>query len=95
MKKILITSIIATTLITPTIFAQDRYGCETWEGEKWDARYGKCMDADDYYDDDYYPVRTQNYQNTQNQRVQHASTDDDVVVYNWAKNNGLTTAPNF
>ena len=105
MKKILVPAMIvvlSATAVTP-IFAQsyrvrDAHGCETWEGERWDARYGKCMDPDDYYDDDddddkyrrravsTAPVTPAN---------STSNTDSDVAVYNWAKNNGLTTAANF
>ena len=65
MKKILVPAmlvVLSATAVTP-IFAQsyrarDAHGCETWEGERWDARYGKCMDSGDY-DDDYYKYHHQ------------------------------------
>lgn len=106
MKKILVPAMIvvlSATAVTP-IFAQsnrvrDAHGCETWEGERWDARYGKCMDPGDYYDDDdddYYRYHHRAVSTTPVAPVQASySNDSDVVVYNWAKNNGLTTAANF
>lgn len=107
MKKILVPAMIvvlSATAVTP-IFAQshrvrDAHGCETWEGERWDARYGKCMDPDDYYDDDndddYYKHHRQDVSTAPVTPVNTISNNDsDVAVYNWAKNNGLTTAANF
>ena len=107
MKKILVPAMIvvlSATAVTP-IFAQsnrvrDAHGCETWEGERWDARYGKCMDPGDYYDDDdnddYYRYHHQAVNTTPVTPVNTTSNhDSDVAVYNWAKNNGLTTAANF
>lgn len=107
MKKILVPAMIvvlSATAVTP-IFAQsyrvrDAHGCETWEGERWDARYGKCMDPDDYYDDDddddYYKHHRQDVSTAPVTPVNTTSNNDsDVAVYNWAKNNGLTTAASF
>lgn len=107
MKKILVPAMIvvlSATAVTP-IFAQgyrvrDAHGCETWEGERWDARYGKCMDPNDYYDDDddddYYKYHHQAVSTAPVTPVNTTSNNDsDVAVYNWAKNNGLTTAANF
>ncbi len=106
MKKILVPAMIvvlSATAVTP-IFAQsnrvrDAHGCETWEGERWDARYGKCMDPDDYYDDDdddYYKHHRQDVSTAPVTPVNTISNNDsDVAVYNWAKNNGLTTAASF
>lgn len=107
MKKILVPAMIvvlSATAVTP-IFAQshrvrDAHGCETWEGERWDARYGKCMDPDDYYDDDndddYYKHHRQDVSTAPVTPVNTISNNDsDVAVYNWAKNNGLTTAESF
>lgn len=100
MKKILIPMLIlgvTTSAIVPA-FARssehrDQYGCETWEGEKWDAKLGRCMDADDYYDDDIryaHPTPSVN-----NPTPVNTSSDSDVAVYEWAKSQGLTTAANF
>lgn len=96
--------VLSATAVTP-IFAQshrvrDAHGCETWEGERWDARYGKCMDPDDYYDDDndddYYKHHRQDVSTAPVTPVNTISNNDsDVAVYNWAKNNGLTTAASF
>ena len=107
MKKILVPAMIvvlSATAVTP-IFAQsyrvrDAHGCETWEGERWDARYGKCMDPGDYYDDDddddYYRYHHQAVNTAPVTPVNTTSNNDsDVAVYNWAKNNGLTTAASF
>lgn len=107
MKKILVPAMIvvlSATAVTP-IFAQshrvrDAHGCETWEGERWDARYGKCMDPGDYYDDDdddyYYKYHHQAVSTVPVTPVNTTSNNDsDVAVYNWAKNNGLTTAASF
>ena len=107
MKKILVPAMIvvlSATAVTP-IFAQsyrvrDAHGCETWEGERWDARYGKCMDPDDYYDDDddddYYKHHRQDVSTAPVTPVNTTSNNDsDVAVYTWAKNNGLTTAASF
>ena len=106
MKKILVPAmlvVLSATAVTP-IFAQsyrvrDAHGCETWEGERWDARYGKCMDPSDYYDDDddyYYKYHHQAVSTAPVTPVNTTSNNDsDVAVYNWAKNNGLTTAANF
>ena len=106
MKKILVPAMIvvlSATAVTP-IFAQshrvrDTHGCETWEGERWDARYGKCMDPGDYYDDDdddYYKYHHQAVSTAPVTPVNTTSNNDsDVAVYNWAKNNGLTTAASF
>ena len=101
MKKILVPAMIvvlSATAVTP-IFAQsyrvrDAHGCETWEGERWDARYGKCMDPGDYYDDDddddYYKYHHQAVSTAPVTPVNTTSNNDsDVAVYNWAKNNGL------
>ena len=107
MKKILVPAmlvVLSATAVTP-IFAQsyrvrDAHGCETWEGERWDARYGKCMDPGDYYDDDddddYYRYHHQAVNTAPVTPVNTTSNNDsDVAVYNWAKNNGLTTAASF
>ncbi len=106
MKKILVPAMIvvlSATAVTP-IFAQgyrvrDAHGCETWEGERWDARYGKCMDPGDYYDDDDDDDDKYRRRAVSTAPVTPANstsnTDSDVAVYNWAKNNGLTTAANF
>ena len=107
MKKILVPAMIvvlSATAVTP-IFAQsyrvhDAHGCETWEGERWDARYGKCIDPGDYYDDDddddYYKYHHQTVSTAPVTPVNTTSNNDgDVAVYNWAKNNGLTTAASF
>ena len=107
MKKILVPAmlvVLSATAVTP-IFAQsyrvrDAHGCETWEGERWDARYGKCMDPGDYYDDDddddYYRYHHQAVNTAPVTPVNTTSNNDsDVAVYNWAKNNGLTIAANF
>jgi hypothetical protein len=107
MKKILVPAMIvvlSATAVTP-IFAQsyrvrDAHGCETWEGERWDVRYGKCMDPGDYYDDDddddYYKYHHQAVSTAPVTPVNTTSNNDgDVAVYNWAKNNGLTTAASF
>ncbi len=107
MKKILIPAmlvVLSTTAVIP-IFAQsyrvrDAHRCETWEGERWDARYGKCMDPGDYYDDDddndYYKYHHRAVSTAPVTPVNTTSNNDsDVAVYNWAKNNGLTTAASF
>ncbi len=107
MKKILVPAMIvvlSATAVTP-IFAQsyrvrDAHSCETWEGERWDVRYGKCMDPGDYHDDDddddYYKYHNQAVSTSPVTPVNTTSNNDsDVAVYNWAKNNGLTTAASF
>lgn len=105
MKKILVPAmlvVLSATAVTP-IFAQsyrvrDAHGCETWEGERWDARYGKCIDPGDYYDDDddYYKYHHRAVSTAPVTPVNTTSNNDsDVAVYNWAKNNGLTTAASF
>lgn len=77
MKYILLSGVciclLASALLpvsTQARYIEDEHGCETWEGEKWDPQFGKCMDPDDYH-------------------------DDDIRVYNWARDNGLTTATTF
>ena len=107
MKKILVPAmlvVLSATAVIP-IFAQsyrvrDAHSCETWEGERWDARYGKCMDPGDYYDDDDddddYKYHHQAVSTAPVTPVNTVSNNDsDVAVYNWAKNNGLTTATSF